>query len=205
MISFSLLDGDANVITDALIRLSEGEDLSPEGAAAAMHAIMSGQATSAQIGAFLAALRVKGVTPPELAGLARAMREHAVCIQPPRALLADTCGTGGGSIHTFNVSTTAAFVVAGAGVAVAKHGNRAMTSACGSADCLEALGVRIDLPPEAVQACIEEIGIGFLFAPAHHPAMRHAGPVRRELPFRTVFNLLGPLTNPAGAQAQVIG
>jgi len=193
------------MLTEALQRVAEGRDLASDLAAGAMHLLMRGEATPAQIGAFLAALRVKGVTPSELAAFARTMREHAIRIAPSARPLVDTCGTGGGAVTTFNVSTTAAFVVAGAGVAVAKHGNRAMTSACGSADLLEALGARLDLAPEQVSACIDAVGIGFLFAPAHHPAMRHVGPVRRELPFRTVFNLLGPLSNPAGAGAQVIG
>lgn len=192
------------MIRDALEEVAAGRALSGEQAAGAMRAIMGGEAAPAVIGAFLTALRMKGETPAELAGFATAMREAAVRIAPRRTPLVDTCGTGGGG-PTFNISTAAAFVTAGAGVAVAKHGNRAMTSKCGSADVLEALGVRLDCGPERVCACVEECGVGFLFAQAHHPAMRHAAPVRRELPFRTVFNLLGPLTNPAGARAQVIG
>ncbi|MGV3719556.1 MAG: anthranilate phosphoribosyltransferase [Actinomycetota bacterium] len=148
---------------------------------------------------------MKGETADEITGFAHGMREHAVRVSPHCERLVDTCGTGGGSVSTFNISTTAAFVVAGAGVSVAKHGNRAITSACGSADVLEALGVRIDLTPEQICRCVEEIGIGFLFAQAHHPAMRHVGPIRKELPFRTIFNCLGPLTNPAGARSQVVG
>lgn len=190
---------------DVLVRLIEGQDLDTEQAASLMARMMSGETSPALAGAILTALRIKGERAGEIAGFARVMRERAVRIRPRCERLVDTCGTGGGSVPTFNISTTAAFVVAGAGVAVAKHGNRAMTSACGSADVLEALGVRIDLPPERICECVEQAGIGFMFAQAHHPAMRHVGPVRRELPFRTVFNCLGPLTNPAGARAQVIG
>ena len=188
-----------------LAKIGDGKALSAGEASAAMHAIMSGDVSPVRIAAFLTALRVRGVTAEELTGFARTMREHSIRITPAVDGLVDTCGTGGGGLPTFNISTTAAFVVAGAGVPVAKHGNRAMTSTCGSADCLEALGVGIACAPEQVRDCIERIGIGFLFAQAHHPAMKHAGPVRRELPYRTVFNLLGPLTNPAGASAQVIG
>jgi anthranilate phosphoribosyltransferase len=148
---------------------------------------------------------MKGETPEEVTGFARVMREKAVRIRPQRTDVVDTCGTGGGGLTTFNISTAAAFVAAGAGVPVAKHGNRGITSSCGSADVLEALGVCITCTPEQVAACVDQAGIGFMFAPAHHPAMKHAGPVRRELGFRTVFNILGPLTNPAGASSQVIG
>lgn len=186
-------------------RVAEGVVLKADEAAAAMRAMISGEVSPALAGAFLTALKMRGETASEIAGFARAMREHAIRIEPRCPRLVDTCGTGGGTVPTFNVSTTAAFVVAGAGVSVAKHGNRAMTSVCGSADVLEALGVHIDLSPERVCACVEEVGIGFMFAQAHHPAMRHVGPIRRELPFRTVFNILGPLTNPAGAHAQVVG
>lgn len=193
------------MIGEALSAVAQGRSLTGEQAAGAMREIMAGEVPPALIGALLTALRMKGETPEEIAGFARGMREAAVRIAPRRTPLVDTCGTGGGGVPTFNISTAAAFVVAGAGVAVAKHGNRAMTSHCGSADVLEALGVRIDGTPERVCACVEECGVGFLFAQACHPAMRHAAPVRRELPFRTVFNLLGPLTNPAGARAQVIG
>ncbi len=193
------------MIREALQQAAGGKNLTVEQAAGAMREIMAGEASAALVGALLTALRMKGETAAEIAGFARGMREAAVRVHARRSPLVDTCGTGGGTVPTFNISTTAAFVVAGAGVGVAKHGNRAMTSACGSADVLEALGVRIDCGPETVAACIEECGIGFLFAQAHHPAMRHAAPVRRELPYRTIFNLLGPLTNPAGAPFQVIG
>jgi anthranilate phosphoribosyltransferase len=193
------------MIQEAIARVVEGKSLSEEQAAEAMGEIMAGEVSPARIAALLTALRVKGETVEEVAGFARAMRENAVRVTPRRVDLVDTCGTGGGGLPTFNISTTAAFVVAGAGVGVAKHGNRAITSACGSADVLEALGVNVALPPERVAACIDAVGIGFLFAQAHHPAMKHAAPVRRELGFRTIFNMLGPLTNPAGASAQVIG
>lgn len=193
------------MLRDLVARAAGGADLSREEAAAAMRHMMSGEASPALAAALLTALMMKGETADEITGFAQAMRENAVRIAPRCERLVDTCGTGGGTVPTFNISTTAAFVVAGAGVSVAKHGNRAMTSACGSADVLEALGVRIDLSPDQVCRCVEGIGIGFMFAQAHHPAMRHVGPIRRELPFRTVFNCLGPLTNPAGATSQVIG
>jgi anthranilate phosphoribosyltransferase len=169
-----------------------------------MEEIMSGEATPAQLGAFLVALRLKGETAEEIAGMARVMREKALRVSVDGPLL-DTCGTGGDARGTFNVSTAAAFVAAGAGARVAKHGNRAMTSACGSADVLEALGAKIELSPEGVAACIERAGFGFMFAPAFHPAMKFAAGPRREIGIRTVFNILGPLTNPAGAQSQVLG
>ncbi len=190
-----------------LERVIERAGLSPEEAQAAMETILQGHASQAQIAAFLVALRMKGETVDELVGFARAMRRMAVRIdnglngQP----LLDTCGTGGDSLGTFNISTIAAFVVAGAGASVAKHGNRSISSRCGSADLLEALGIHVSLPPERVAAAIREIGIGFLFAPAMHTAMKHAHPVRTDLKVRTVFNLLGPLTNPAGATAQLAG
>ena len=198
------------MIIGALEKIVAGEDLSRIEAEAAMEEILSGRASDAQIGGLLTALRMKGETVDELVGFATAMRRHAPAILagnswPGDELLVDTCGTGGDASGTFNVSTAAAFVVAGAGVRVAKHGNRSISSRCGSADVLEALGVRIDLPAERISRAIEEIGIGFLFAPALHTAMRHAMPARSELRMRTVFNLLGPLTNPAGARSQVVG
>ncbi len=174
-------------------------------ARAAMGLIMDGAATPAQLGAFLAALKVRGESFEELVGFARAMRERAVRVSVKRAPLIDTCGTGGDGTGTFNISTTAAFIAAGAGAAVAKHGNRSVSSRCGSADVLEALGVRTDAAPETMARCVEEAGVGFLFAPALHPAMKNAAAVRRELGVRTVFNLLGPMSNPAGAQRQVLG
>jgi anthranilate phosphoribosyltransferase len=197
------------MIVEAIEHVIAGGDLTREAAEAAMEEILTGRATDAQIAGLLTALRMKGETVDELVGFARAMRRHATAIFPngaPAAMkLVDTCGTGGDAAGTFNVSTAAAFVVAGAGVRVAKHGNRSISSRCGSADVLEALGVRLDLPAERVRAAIEQVGIGFLFAPAVHTAMKHAMRARRELRLRTVFNLLGPLTNPAGAKAQVVG
>ncbi len=192
-------------IRQALPLLMESQNLDEIQAESVMEQIMSGEATPAQIGGFLVAMRLKGETVEEVTGFARAMRRNAIPVQPHRAMLVDTCGTGGDGVGTFNISTTAAFVVAGAGVAVAKHGNRSVSSRCGSADVLQALGVNLELGPEAVAACIDAVGIGFLFAPRLHPAMKHAIGPRREMGVRTVFNLLGPLTNPAGAQSQVIG
>jgi anthranilate phosphoribosyltransferase len=189
---------------EVLASLVRGDDLDEHAAAAAMRSIMSGEATPAQIGGFLIALRSKGETVDEITGFARVMREFSLKV-PVDGPVIDTCGTGGDRAGTANISTMAALVVAGAGVRVAKHGNRAQSSQCGSADLLEALGVAIDLAPEGVAACIDEAGIGFCFAPAFHPSMRHAGPVRRELGIPTVFNFLGPLTNPAGARRQTIG
>jgi anthranilate phosphoribosyltransferase len=185
--------------------VNEGRSLSEEEAAAVMEEIMSGEATPAQLAAFLVALRLKGETVEEIAGMARVMRAKALRVPFEGASLLDTCGTGGDRMGTFNVSTAAAFVAAGAGAIVAKHGNRAMTSHCGSADVLEALGAKIDLPPEGVAHCLREVGVGFMFAPAFHPAMRFAAGPRREIGVRSVFNILGPLTNPAGASAQVLG
>jgi anthranilate phosphoribosyltransferase len=196
------------MIPDALKKLLAKENLSRAEAEACMEQILSGNANDALIAALLIALRMKGETVDELVGFASAMRRHAVKIFPDghaHEMLVDTCGTGGDGCNTFNVSTAAAFVVASAGVRVAKHGNRASSSHCGSADVLEQLGVSLDQSPERVRQAIEQIGIGFLFAPAVHTAMKHAMPVRRALGVRTVFNLLGPLTNPAGAAAQVVG
>ncbi len=187
-----------------LSSLLAGRSLSEEEAAAAMTEIMEGNASPAQIAGFVVALRSKGETIDEVVGLVRTMRDFSAKVSVPGELL-DTCGTGGDRAGTFNVSTAAAFVCAGAGVKVAKHGNRAASSRCGSADVLEALGVRIDLPPEGVEACIDRAGIGFCFAPVFHPAMRHAGPTRKELGVATIFNFLGPLTNPAGATRQALG
>jgi len=193
------------VIAQLLGRLLDGHDLDRAEAHAAMSEIMRGEATPAQIAGFLVALRAKGETAGEIAGCAEAMREHVLVVRTQRDDLVDTCGTGGDGMRTLNISTAAALVAAAAGAAVAKHGNRSVSSASGSADVLESLGFRLELEPERVARSIDELGFGFLFAPAHHPAMRHAAPVRRELATRTVFNVLGPLTNPAGARAQVVG
>jgi anthranilate phosphoribosyltransferase len=193
------------VIQQALADLLDGRDLTRAQARAVMDEIMRGEATPAQTGGFLVALRAKGESADEIAGCAEAMREHVVPVRPRRDDLVDTAGTGGDRARTLNISTAAALVAAAAGAAVAKHGNRAVSSACGSADVLEALGFRLELPPERIADSIDELGFGFMFAPGHHPAMRHAAPVRRELATRTVFNVLGPLTNPAGARAQVVG
>jgi len=189
-----------------IIKLIDGEDLSNEEAEKAMKAIMGGEATQAQIGSFLTALRMKGETMKEISACARIMRDFSERITPRvRGTLVDTCGTGGDKIKTFNISTIAAFIAAGAGIPIAKHGNRSVTSKAGSADLLEALGVRIDCPPKEVQRCIEKAGIGFMFAPIFHKAMKYAIGPRKEIGIRTVFNVLGPLTNPANAQAQILG
>jgi len=193
------------MIQQAISKLFSHQSLTAEEAEAVMETIMSGAATPAQIGAYLAALRMKGETVDEIVGSARAMRARSTRIPTQRAGLVDTCGTGGDRSGTFNISTTAAFVVAGAGVPVAKHGNRAASSQSGSADVLVALGVNIAITAEQVGRCIDEIGIGFAFAPTHHPAMKHAAGPRREIGARTLFNLLGPLTNPAGAPRQLLG
>jgi anthranilate phosphoribosyltransferase len=193
------------VIQAVVARLLDGHDLSLDEARTAMNEIMSGEATSAQIAGFLVALRAKGETADEIAGCAEAMREHVLRVRPQRSDLVDIVGTGGDGANTFNISTAAALVAAGAGAAIAKHGNRAASSASGAADVLEALGFRLELPPERIERSIDELGFGFLFAQAHHPAMRHAAPVRRELATRTVFNVLGPLTNPADARALMLG
>ncbi len=195
-------------VRSALHRAVAGGDLGEAQAEAAMVEILGGRSTPALTSALLTALRMKGETADEATGFARAMRASAIPVRPrrtPPETLVDTCGTGGDGGNTFNISTAAAFVVAGAGLAVAKHGNRSISSRCGSADVLEALGIRIDLTPAQVAEAIDRVGIGFLFAPRLHPAMRHAGPVRRELGMRTVFNMLGPLTNPADAGVQVMG
>ncbi|MCL6473476.1 MAG: anthranilate phosphoribosyltransferase [Firmicutes bacterium] len=193
-------------VQQAIAKLIERQNLTRAEAAALMEATISGQATPAQTAGWLVALRMKGETAEEIAGCAETMRRHAVAVHPQRkAELIDTCGTGADRVKTFNVSTAVAFVAAAGGVPVAKHGNRAVTSKCGSADVLEALGCRLDLPPEKVAQAIDDIGIGFLFARAHHPAMKYAAPVRQELGVRTVFNILGPLTNPAGAPRQLLG
>jgi anthranilate phosphoribosyltransferase len=192
-------------VQQALARLLDGHDLSRSEARAVMNAVMEGDATPAQIGGLLVALRLKGETADEIAGCAEAMRTHVLAVRPRRDDLVDTAGTGGDGARTINISTAAALVAAAAGAGVAKHGNRAVSSASGSADVLEALGFRLELPPARIERSIDELGFGFLFAPTHHPAMRHAAPVRRELATRTVFNVLGPLTNPAGARAQVVG
>ena len=195
---------------EALQTITIGETLSEEQARSVMNDIMGGENSSFQIAALLGALRMRGETVAEITGFARALRDNmiSVNIAPTSTRLVDTCGTGGDSKHgisTFNVSTAAAFIAAGAGAQVAKHGNRAQSSQCGSADVLERLGVKLDLTPDQIGRGIDEVGIGFMFAPSHHPAMRHVAPIRRELKIRTVFNLLGPLANPAGAHAQVMG
>ncbi|MAE69876.1 MAG: anthranilate phosphoribosyltransferase, partial [Gemmatimonadetes bacterium] len=194
------------MISSAIGRVVAGEDLSVEETHAAFSAIMDAKATPAQIGGFLVALRMKGERVQEIAGAARAMRERVVPVHAESTPLLDTCGTGGDASGTFNISTAVAIVAAGTGlVHVAKHGNRSISSRCGSADLLEELGIRVDLSPGQVAASIDQIGIGFIFAPAHHPAMKHAMGPRRELGLRTIFNLLGPLTNPAGATRQMVG
>lgn len=193
------------MIQEALARLLEGRDLGRDESRRVMDAIMSGEATPAQIGGFLVALRLKGETADEIAGAAEAMRGHVVAVSPRRRDLVDTAGTGGDGGNTFNISTAAALVAAAAGAGVAKHGNRSVSSLSGSADVLEELGFQLDLTPERIAESIDGLGFGFMFAPSHHPAMRHAAPVRTELAARTVFNVLGPLTNPAGARAQVVG
>ncbi len=193
------------MIRQAIARVVEGQDLTREQMMEVMEHIMAGQATDAQIGSLATALRMKGESVEELCGAARSMRRRAIRVEACSQVVVDTCGTGGDRASTFNISTTAAFVVAGAGVTVAKHGNRAVSSSCGSADVLEALGVKVDVGPEMVEECLQELGIGFLFAPRMHPAMRHAAGPRKEMGIRTIFNLLGPLTNPAGATCQLLG
>jgi anthranilate phosphoribosyltransferase len=194
------------LIREIIVRLVERENLSYEDSREVMKEIMSGDATSAQLAAFLTALRMKGETVEEISAFAETMRENCRRIHPRvTGRLLDTCGTGGDRVKTFNVSTAAAFVIAGAGVAIAKHGNRSVTSHCGSADVLERLGLNLNMKPEAVECAIERIGIGFMFAPAFHPAMKHAASSRKEIGIRTIFNVLGPLANPASANAQLLG
>lgn len=193
------------VLTNAIEKLVSGSDLSQEEAAGVLSEVMSGNASEVQTAAFLTALRAKGETVGEITGLATAMREFSAKVPLDDHNLVDTCGTGGDRSGSFNISTAAAFVAAGAGARVAKHGNRSATSKCGSADVLEALGAEIELAPEAVASCVRDAGIGFMFAPAHHQAMKYVVPVRRELGIRTTFNFLGPLTNPAGALYQLVG
>lgn len=193
------------MIAAAIAAVADGRDLTRDEARAAMDAVMSGEATPAQIGGLLIGLRAKGETVDEIAGFAEALRERVVPVRPSRTPLIDVVGTGGDGARTFNISTAAALVAAAAGAAVAKHGNRAASSACGSADVLEQLGLALELPAERIAASIDDHGFGFMFARAHHPAMRHAAPVRQELGTRTVFNVLGPLANPAGARDGVFG
>ncbi len=193
------------ILTYAIDRLAGGSDLTEAEAESVLEQIMSGNVGEAQTAGFLVALRAKGESVDEIVGLARTMRRFSLAVAAPDVQLVDTCGTGGDRSNTFNISTTAAFVVAGAEGLVAKHGNRSATSQCGSADVLEALGADLELSAEDVARCIEEVGIGFMFAPVHHQAMKHVVPVRRELGVRTIFNFLGPLTNPAGARFQLIG
>ncbi len=201
------LQSETYDIRDAIRSVVEGHELTLEQSTAAMDAIMSGEVAGSQVAALVTALRMKGETVAEIAGFANAMRDHALRVDVDavdRPLL-DTCGTGGDHSNSFNISTTATFAIAAAGVRIAKHGNRAASSLCGSADLLEGLGVEVELTPSEVVTCIEDVGIGFMFAPAFHPAMRFVGPARREIGIRTIFNVLGPLTNPAGACHQLIG
>ncbi|OPY10752.1 MAG: Anthranilate phosphoribosyltransferase [Syntrophus sp. PtaU1.Bin005] len=193
------------MIRESIAKVVEGVNLSESEMTSTMNEIMEGGATEAQIGSFMTALRMKGETVDEVTGAARSMRQKATRIDARAQVIVDTCGTGGDGMNTFNISTTAAFVVAAAGITVAKHGNRAVSSACGSADVLEALGVNISAGVEIVEECVQQLGIGFLFAPKLHGAMKYAIGPRREIGIRTIFNMLGPLTNPAGANAQLIG
>ncbi len=194
-------------IRDAIRTVVDGNDLTLEQSTAAMHAIMGGDVAGSQIAALVTALRMKGETVSEIAGFARAMRDHSLKVEADSVdiPLLDTCGTGGDHSNSFNISTTATFAIAAAGIRIAKHGNRAASSLCGSADLLEGLGVQVEMTADEVSMCIDEVGIGFMYAPAFHPAMRFVGPARREIGIRTVFNVLGPLTNPAGACHQLIG
>ncbi|MGH7700329.1 MAG: anthranilate phosphoribosyltransferase, partial [Gemmatimonadales bacterium] len=199
------MSDSASPLQRALARLAQRQSLSEELTADVFGVVMRGGATPAQLGALLVGLRVKGETADEVAGAARALRAAMRPVQPAGDHLVDTCGTGGGRVSTFNISTAAAFVAAGAGAAVAKHGNRSFTSKCGSADVLEALGVTLPAEPDAASAALRRAGMTFLFAPTFHPAMRHVGPVRRELGVPSIMNLLGPLANPAGVRRQVVG
>ena len=192
------------MIREATEKLIEGSSLGMDEASGVMTQIMDGEATPVQLASFLTALRVKGETAEEIAGMALVMRDKALPVKTD-GVVVDTCGTGGARAKTFNISTSTAFVAAGAGLKVAKHGNRAATGTCGSADVLEALGVELELPPNAVERCIDEVGMGFMFAPTFHPAMRYAAPVRRDMGIRTVFNVLGPLTSPARVKRQLLG
>ena len=192
------------MIREATEKLIEGFSLGMDEASGVMTQIMEGEATPVQLASFLTALRMKGETAEEIAGMALVMRDKALPVKTD-GVVVDTCGTGGARAKTFNISTSTAFVAAGAGLKVAKHGNRAATGTCGSADVLEALGVELELPPNAVERCIDEVGMGFMFAPTFHPAMRYAAPVRRDMGIRTVFNVLGPLTSPARVKRQLLG
>ncbi len=193
------------MIRETIAKLIDRHDLTRAESEGVMGEIMDGAATPAQMAAFLTALRIKGETVDEITGCAQVMRDKAIAVQPRRKDIVDTAGTGGDGAGTFNISTTAAFVIAGAGLGVAKHGNRAVSGQSGSADVFEALGVNLDLTPDQVARCVDEVGIGFLFAPKLHPAMKNVAPVRKELGIRTIFNILGPLTNPARASAQIVG
>ena len=193
------------MIREAIAKLAEGQSITGHEALLVMRQIMDGEATAAQIAAYLTALRIRGETPDIIAGSATAMREHFTSVEPHADVVVDTCGTGGDGAHTFNISTTVALVVAGAGITVAKHGNRSVSSKSGSADVLEALGVNLSVSPEVMSACMKEIGIAFLFAPALHPAMKHAIGPRREIGIRSIFNILGPLSNPANARHGMLG
>ena len=193
------------MIQEAISKLADKKDLLQEQAAMSMEEIMSGRATNAQIAAFLIGLRIKGESIDEITACAKVMRQNSVKINPNAKFLVDTCGTGGDNSNTFNISTAAAFAASGAGASVAKHGNKSISSKCGSTDVLKALGINIELEPKKVELCIEKIGFGFLFAPKFHPAMKYAMEARKEIGTRTIFNILGPLTNPAGAKSQLIG
>jgi anthranilate phosphoribosyltransferase len=193
------------MIKEAISKLVERKDLSIDESKLIMKEIISGEVSPVLISAYLVSLRMKGETVDEITGSAEVMREHSTLIKTKHSLVVDTCGTGGDKSYTFNVSTISAFVVAGTGIPVAKHGNRAVSSKCGSADLVEALGIKLDIPSEKIEKCLDEIGIAYLFAPQLHPSMKYATPVRREIGIRTIFNILGPLANPARVKAQVIG